>query len=110
MKFPRRRFLHLAAGAAALPLRSAWAQSYPSRPITVVVPFAAGGPTDTIARILGERMGRSLGQPLVIENTAGAGGTIARHRVARAAPDGDNVALGPHGPHGIGGAGQKACH
>src|SRR5258706_565123 len=71
-------------GAALLAAMSTFAaaQAYPSRPITVVVPFAAGGPTDTIARILGERMGRSLGQPLVIENTAGAGGPIAAHRRA----------------------------
>ena len=83
------------------------AQAYPSRPITVVVPFAAGGPTDTIARILGERMGRSLGQPLVIENTAGAGGTIAGNRVARATPDGYTVAIGHVGTHVIAGAVQK---
>ena len=60
MKLPRRKFLHLAAGAAALPAvsRVAWAQAYPSRPITMIVPFAAGGPSDTIARILAENMRR----------------------------------------------------
>jgi tripartite-type tricarboxylate transporter receptor subunit TctC len=77
---------------------SAAAQGFPSRPITVVVPFAAGGPTDTIARVLAERMSRSLGQPVVAENTAGAGGTIAVSRVARAAPDGYTIFIGHNGP------------
>lgn len=86
------------------------AQAYPSRPITVVVPFAAGGPTDTIARILGDRMARSLGQPVVIENTAGAGGTIAGNRVARATPDGYTVAIGHVGTHVIAGAVQKTSY
>ncbi len=99
-------------GAALLAAMSTFAaaQAYPSRPITVVVPFAAGGPTDTIARILGERMGRSLGQPLVIENTAGAGGTIAGNRVARATPDGYTVAIGHVGTHVIAGAVQKTSY
>ena len=75
----RRRFLHLAAGAAALPgvSRVAWAQPYPARPITMIVPAPAGGPTDSITRILIEHMRSSLGQPIVIENGGGAGGTIA---------------------------------
>ena len=72
---------------------SAEAQSFPSRPITMIVPFAAGGPTDVIARVIGERMGQSLGQPVVIENVTGAGGTIAAGRVARAAPDGYTLDL-----------------
>ena len=86
MKFPRRRFLHLAAGAAALPAASsiARAQIYPSRPITIVVGFAAGGSTDLIARMMAERMKSSLGQPVIVENVTGAGGTIAAGRVARA--------------------------
>ena len=91
MKLPhRRQFLHLAAGAATLPAvsRLAWAQTYPSRPITIVVPFPAGGPTDALARILAERMRAPLGQPMIIENPTGAGGTIGTGRVARAAPDG----------------------
>jgi tripartite-type tricarboxylate transporter receptor subunit TctC len=90
MKFPRRRFLHLAAGAAALPAisRMAWAQTYPSRPITIVAGVAAGGATDTIGRLIAERMKSSLGQPVIIENMTGAGGTIAVGRVARAVPDG----------------------
>jgi tripartite-type tricarboxylate transporter receptor subunit TctC len=71
----------------ALPHQAA-AQTYPSRPITILIPFSAGGPTDTIARVIGDRMGQSLGQSVIIENVAGAGGTIAAGRVARAAPDG----------------------
>jgi tripartite-type tricarboxylate transporter receptor subunit TctC len=76
MKFPRRRFLHLAAGVTALPAvsRIARAQSYPSRPITVIVPAAAGGPTDTIMRLIAERMRAFLGQPIIVENNWAAGG------------------------------------
>ena len=74
------------------------AQSWPSRPVTVVVGFAAGGPTDTIARILAERMSRSLGETVVVENTSGAGGTIAVSRVVRSAPDGYTVFIGHNGP------------
>jgi hypothetical protein len=75
MKLPRRQFLHLAAGTAALPAvsRIAWAQTYPSRPITMVVGFQAGGPSDTLGRVLAEQMKRTLGQPVVIENRPGAG-------------------------------------
>ena len=99
-----RAFATLALASLAF---AAGAQSYPSRPITVVVPFAAGGPTDTIARILGERMGRALGQTIVVENTAGAGGTIAGNRVAHANPDGYTLAIGHVGTHVIVGAVQK---
>jgi tripartite-type tricarboxylate transporter receptor subunit TctC len=79
MKLPRRNFLHLAAGAAVLAavLPFAWAQTYPTRPVTIVVPYPAGGPTDTLARILAERMRGPLGQSVIIENPTGAGGTIA---------------------------------
>jgi tripartite-type tricarboxylate transporter receptor subunit TctC len=79
MKFGRRQFLSLAAGAAALPAVSpiARAQAYPSRPITIVVPYPPGGATDVIARNLAERMKTFLGQPVIIENVTGAGGTIA---------------------------------
>jgi tripartite-type tricarboxylate transporter receptor subunit TctC len=73
---------------------SANSQVYPSRPITVVVPFPAGGPTDVVARVVAERMQRSLGQPVIIENVAGAGGSIGIARVARAAPDGYTLSLG----------------
>ena len=106
MKLPRRRFLHLTAGALALPAvsRRAFAQAYPAKPITIVVPFAAGGPTDTIARILAERMRVSLGQTIIIENMTGAGGTIGVGRVVRAAPDGYTISLGQNGSHVITGA------
>jgi tripartite-type tricarboxylate transporter receptor subunit TctC len=99
MKIQRRRFLHLAVGAAALPpvSRIATAQAYPSRPITVVVGYAAGGPLDTIARILAERMKAVLGQPVLVENTTGAGGSIAVGRVVRSAPDGYTVSMGDMG-------------
>jgi len=89
--------LALAAGGAS-------AQPYPSRPITLVVPFSAGGPTDTIGRLLGERMSRTLGQTIVVENTAGAGGSIAMGRVARAAPDGYLFGIGHIGPNVFNGA------
>ena len=84
----RRQFLRLGAGAAASPVlsRVARAQSYPSRPVAMVVPFPAGGPTDALARILAEHMRTSLGQPVMIENVSGAGGSIGVGRVARAAP------------------------
>jgi len=73
---------------------SAAAQTYPSRPITVVVPFSAGGPTDTLARILGERLKGLLGQTIIVENPTGAAGTIGTARVARSAPDGYTLILG----------------
>src|SRR5215470_2516751 len=70
------------------------AQVYPSRPITMVVPLAAGGPLDTIARILAEPMRASLGQPVIVENVTGAAGTVGTGRVARAAPDGYTFGMG----------------
>jgi tripartite-type tricarboxylate transporter receptor subunit TctC len=93
MKFSRREFVHLAAGAAALPAasRMAWAQAYPSRPITVIVPYPPGGPTDTLGRIFAERMRAALGQPVIVENVGGAAGTIGVARVVRAAPDGYTI-------------------
>src|SRR5215472_10108095 len=109
MKLPRRTFLQLAAIAAALSAVSdvARAQSYPTRPITIVVPFPAGGPTDTLARILAEHMRTSLGQPVIIENVSGAGGSIGVGRVARAAPDGYTVSIGHWGTHVLNGAGYQ---
>jgi tripartite-type tricarboxylate transporter receptor subunit TctC len=106
MKLPRRRFLHLAAGAAAWPAvaRNARAQTYPTRPITIVVGAAAGGPTDTIGRIITERMRNVLGQTIVIENNGAAAGSIAHGRVARAAPDGYTLSLGHWGTHVVNGA------
>jgi tripartite-type tricarboxylate transporter receptor subunit TctC len=102
MKLPhRRQFLHLAAGAAALPAlsRTAVAQAYPSRPITIIVGFAAGGPTDTGARILAEGMKATLGQPIIVENVTGANGSIGVGRVVRAAPDGYTLSIGDLGTH-----------
>src|SRR5262249_41069567 len=106
LKPSRRRFLHLAAVAATLPAASriAQAQAYPTRPITVVVPFPAGGPTGAVARIVAERMRGSLGQPLIIENVSGAGGSLGVRRVARAAPDGYTLSLGQLNSHIFGGA------
>jgi len=82
----------------------ALAQNFPTRPVTIVVPFSAGGPTDTIARIMAERMAKSLGQPVVVEDITGAGGNIGVGRVVRAAPDGYMVSIGHIGPHVINGA------
>ena len=106
MKLPRRRFLHLTAGALAWPAvsRGAFAQTYPSKPVTIVVPFAAGGPTDTIGRLLAERMRVSLGQTVIVESATGAGGTIGVGRAARAAPDGYTISLGQNGSHVVTGA------
>ena len=96
MKFPRRRFLRLTAGAVALPALShvARAQAYPSRPITTLVPFPAGGGTDAVARTITDRMQTSLGQTVIIENLAGASGTLGVGRGARAAGDGYTLVVG----------------
>jgi tripartite-type tricarboxylate transporter receptor subunit TctC len=101
MKLPRRRFLHLAAGAAALPAipRLACAQAYPTRAVTLIVPFAAGGPTDVCARIVGDHMSRTLGQQFIVENVVGAGGTTGSTRTMRAAPDGYTIQIGQTGTH-----------
>ena len=90
MKLPRRKFLHLAAGAAALPAlpRVASALDYPTRPVHLLVGFAAGGPLDTSARLIGQWLSERLGQPFVIENRPGAGSNLATEIVARAPPDG----------------------
>jgi tripartite-type tricarboxylate transporter receptor subunit TctC len=95
MKIPRRRLLELAAGVAVFPAaaRIAKAQSYPSRPITFVVPTGAGGPQDVVARIVAERMRNPLGQPVIIENVPGANGTLGTGKVARAPPDGYTLAF-----------------
>lgn len=88
--------------AAALGLMSgaALAQSYPTKPITLIVPFAAGGPTDVIARIVGEHMSKTLGQQIVVENVAGAGGTTGITRGAQATADGYTIMMGHMGTHG----------
>ena len=82
-----------AALAALVACTTAFAQDYPSRTITMVAPFPAGGPTDTVARLLGQSMGKALGQTVIIENVAGAGGTIGSKRVAAAKPDGYHILL-----------------
>jgi tripartite-type tricarboxylate transporter receptor subunit TctC len=88
--------LAAALAAASTPARAAW----PERPITMIVPFAAGGPTDVVARIVAEHMSRTLGQQIVIENVAGAGGTTGITRGAQAAPDGYTIMMGHMGTHG----------
>jgi tripartite-type tricarboxylate transporter receptor subunit TctC len=90
MKLPRRKFLHLAAGAAALPAvsRFAWAQTYPTRPVRIVVGFPAGGVADLFARLISQPLSERLGQSVIIENRVGAGSNIATEAVVRASPDG----------------------
>ena len=92
--------LMTAAAVLALAATQASAQSYPTHPIDVIVPFAAGGPTDVIARIVGESMGKTLGQQLVIENVVGAGGTTGITRASQAAHDGYTIMMGHMGTHG----------
>jgi len=95
----------VAAGIAAFSTRdAAAAQSYPSRPITIVVPLAAGGPLDAMARIIAEPMRATLGQPIIIENVTGAAGSVGTGRVARAAPDGLTLGIGFLGTHVLNGA------
>src|SRR5262249_56541866 len=89
----------LALISSALGIGAAAAQPCPSRPVTMVVPFAAGGPTDVLARILAQSMSQTLRQQIVIENVTGAGGSIAAARVAKAPPDGYTMILGNLGTH-----------
>jgi tripartite-type tricarboxylate transporter receptor subunit TctC len=95
VKLPRRQFLHLAAGAAALPAltRFARADTYPLRPVRVIVPFPAGQATDSVARIMGESLSERMGQQFVIENRTGAGGNIGTESVVKASPDGYTLLL-----------------
>jgi tripartite-type tricarboxylate transporter receptor subunit TctC len=86
--------LAVVLGASLAGIGSAGAQLYPARPLTMVVPFAAGGPNDAIARTLAERMQASLGQPIMIENVDGSAGSIGTGRLARAAPDGYTLGIG----------------
>jgi tripartite-type tricarboxylate transporter receptor subunit TctC len=106
MNIPRRQFLHLAAGVAATPAmpRIAQAQAYPSRPITIIVPFAPGGNSDVMARIIAEPLRAILGQPVIIENVSGAAGTIGVGRAVRAAADGYTLSIGTISSHVLAGA------
>src|SRR5262245_49100543 len=90
MKLPRRNFLHLAAGAAALPAvsRIAWAQTYPTRPVRIIVGFAPGGAADIMARLIGQWLSEQLSQPIIVDNRPGAGGNIGTEIGVRAPPDG----------------------
>jgi tripartite-type tricarboxylate transporter receptor subunit TctC len=96
MKLPRRKFLHLTAGAAALPAvsRFAWAQTYPSRPVRLIVGFGAGSASDILARLIGEWLSERLGQQFIIDNRPGAGSNTATEAVVKAPPDGHVILLG----------------
>jgi len=100
MKLPRRKFLHLAAGATCLPAlsRIAGAQAYPTRPIKLIVAFPAGGPADTMGRMVGQAVSAKIGQPVVVENVGGAGGTIALRMMTNASPDGYTLLVNSGGP------------
>jgi tripartite-type tricarboxylate transporter receptor subunit TctC len=95
MKLPRRKFMHLAAGAAALPAvsRIAWAQAYPSRPVRIIVGFAPAGPSDIVARLIGQWLSERLGQQFVIDNRPGAGGNMGTEAVVRSPADGYTLLL-----------------
>src|SRR5215467_8694598 len=105
MKLPRRKFLQFAGAAAVAPAfsRVAATQTYPSRPITMVVPFSPGGATDVVARMLAEPMGKCLGQPVIIENVGGAEGSIGVGRAVRARPDGYTISVGITDTHVLNG-------
>ena len=94
-KLPRRQFLQLTAGAAVLPVlpRLAWAQSYPSRPVRIIVGFGPGSPADILARLVGQSLAERFGQPFVIDNRPGAGGNIGTEAVVKALPDGYTLLL-----------------
>jgi len=95
MKLPRRNLLHLAAAAAVLPAvsRIARAQTYPTRPVRVIVPYAPGGPTDVFGRLISQRLSEHFGRQFYVENVGGAGGNIGMGQGARAAPDGYTIVI-----------------
>src|SRR5262245_29923507 len=97
MKLPRRKFLHLAAGAAVLTAlsRFAWAQGYPTRPVRMIVPIAPGGAQDILARLIGQWLSERLGQPFVIDNRPGGGTNIGTEAVVRSSADGHTLLLIP---------------
>jgi tripartite-type tricarboxylate transporter receptor subunit TctC len=102
----RRQFLNLAVGAVMAPAfpSIAMAETYPARPITMIVPIAAGSSSDVVGRVVAERMGKSLGQPIIIENVSGADGSIGTGRAARARADGYTIELGFNSSHALNGA------
>ena len=91
---PRRRLLQAAALALGLAATGAWAETWPSKPVTLVVPFPPGGTTDVLARALADRLGPALGQPVVVENKPGAGATLGADVVAKSKPDGHTLLIG----------------
>jgi tripartite-type tricarboxylate transporter receptor subunit TctC len=95
IKFPRRQLLHLVVGAAALPglSRIAFAQTYPTRPVRIIVGFGPGSPADILARLIGQRLAERLAQPFIVENRPGAGGNLATELVVRAPADGHTLVL-----------------
>jgi tripartite-type tricarboxylate transporter receptor subunit TctC len=103
MKLPRRTFLHLAAGAVAFPAAShiARAQAWPSRPISIVVPFPAGGATDVVARLLAKGLSERFGQPVLVDNRPGANGALGSAAVAKAPPDGHTLVMGGINTHAM---------
>src|SRR5499426_1062876 len=98
LKLPRRKFLHLAAGAGALPAFSsiARAQTYPTRPVRWIVAFAAGGPTDIVARIMGQYLSERLGQQFIIDNRPGAGGIVGTQAAINSPADGYTILMAAH--------------
>src|SRR5258705_917600 len=96
MNSSRRQFLHLATAVMASPAvaRKAWAQTYPARPVRILVGFAAGGATDVAARLIGQWLSDRFGQPFVVENRTGAGGNVATEAATKSAPDGPTLLIG----------------